>query len=117
MQATITFVGETSKDDGWECRELDIELEHDGRTMTCKFYTGMLHAEPTVDDVLGSLVSDAQGVEYDGFEDWCANYGMEEDSRKALAMYEGVVDQTERFKVLCGDDFESIQHETVEAGF
>lgn len=117
MEAKITLIGETTKDDGWECRAWDVELTHNGRTMTTKFYTGMLHAKPTVDDVVGSLVSDAQGVEYDGFEDWADNYGMDTDSRKALAMYEGVVEQTERFKILCGDDFETIEHETIEAGF
>lgn len=41
---------------------------------------------PKVDDILYSLVMDADACNY-SFEDWCCNYGYDEDSRKALETY------------------------------
>lgn len=43
--------------------------------------------KPSVDDVIYSLVSDAGAVSM-SFEDWCSDFGMDTDSRKALATYE-----------------------------
>lgn len=107
----ITLKGRGVDDDGWERDEWVVTLYHDGRHLTTRFYTGTMHATPTRKDVLESLFSDAQGVEYDGFEDWADNYGYDSDSRKALAIYEAVVEQTERLKAFCGDDFEAMQNE------
>lgn len=41
---------------------------------------------PELDAVLYCLVSDAE-AENMGFGEWCANFGYEEDSRTALALY------------------------------
>lgn len=42
---------------------------------------------PTAASVLYSLLQDASGAD-ENFYDWCANYGYDTDSRKALATYE-----------------------------
>lgn len=42
---------------------------------------------PLLRDVLYCLVSDADVLNYEGFEDWASNYGYEEDSRKAERIY------------------------------
>jgi hypothetical protein len=41
---------------------------------------------PKLDDVLYSLVMDSSACE-ESFDDWCANYGYDTDSRKALESY------------------------------
>ena len=43
--------------------------------------------EPELADVISSLVSDADVLDYPTFEDWASNYGMDTDSRKAEATY------------------------------
>lgn len=111
LSAEIDYVSFGSDDDGWQRDEWDITLHYQGRTMQTKFYTGTLHGEPTIDDVMESLFSDAQGVEYDGFYDWAESYGFDTDSRKAERTYLLIVEQTDRLKAFCGDDFEAMQNE------
>ena len=55
------------------------------------FFTGYSWVEdkpkqPSLDDVLHSLVMDAEAEEM-GFADWCATFGYDTDSRKALDVY------------------------------
>lgn len=45
---------------------------------------------PTLDDVLYCLVMDAEAAS-ETFEDWCANFGYDTDSRKAEATYNACV--------------------------
>lgn len=42
---------------------------------------------PALDEVLYSLVSDSDAIEYPKFEDWAENYGYEPDSRSAEQIY------------------------------
>jgi hypothetical protein len=42
--------------------------------------------EPSLDDVLYSLVMDASACE-SSFDDWCSDFGYDTDSRKALETY------------------------------
>lgn len=42
---------------------------------------------PDTIDVIYSLVSDADAIEYPSFEDWASNFGYEPDSRKAEKIY------------------------------
>lgn len=63
------------------------------------YYTGSAHVfkskhswvedkpkPPSLDDVLHSLVMDAEAEEM-SFDDWCGNLGYDTDSRKALETY------------------------------
>lgn len=109
LEAEVTYIDEGRDDDGWERREWSVLLRYDGREMSTKFYTGMMLGEPTAEDVMQSLFSDAEGVEYDGFEAWAENYGFDPDSRKALADYEAIEEQTERFKEFCGSDYHALE--------
>jgi len=46
-------------------------------------------AEPTAEDVLGCLLSDASSLaDCDGFEDWAENFGFSSDSISALRAFE-----------------------------
>lgn len=64
---------------------------------------------PTVDNVLSCLASDAQG--YDNtrnFEDWCADYGMDTDSRKAERSYRTIGEQAKALRHFMGADYDAL---------
>lgn len=60
--------------------------------------------EPTLRDVLHSLVSDADVLESSGFEDWASNLGYDTDSRKAEAIYRACLEIALKLKALIGQD-------------
>ncbi len=66
------------------------------------------YAQPKKEDVFHSLVMDAQAGE-ETFEDFCANFGYDEDSRKAFKVWETCRDQGKEFRKLVGDLFEEIE--------
>lgn len=73
-----------------------------GGAYSCPYYTGAGWTEtPSARDVLQCVLSDA--VE-DGitFEEWCAEYGYDDDSRRALAMYEHARRQTPVLEAFLG---------------
>ena len=51
--------------------------------------------EPTLEDVLYSLVIDSEACEM-SFNEWCANFGYDVDSRKALATYTECQENTDK---------------------
>jgi hypothetical protein len=86
---------------------VDMSRSDRVRVMTLTFSKGSGHngAEPTADEVLDCLASDAAGVENTSdFEDWCSYYGYDADSRKAEKIYKACVHQSERLKTFLGDD-------------
>lgn len=102
-------------EDGWENYAYKVRLKRDGRTMTTKWHQGMaLTNPPTAEDVLASLLMDASGIEYDGFEAWAENYGVDTDSRKAERMYRGIESQTRRLRRFLGTDFDDCATEDAE---
>jgi hypothetical protein len=63
---------------------------------------------PTAAEVLDSLASDASGADQN-FEDWCADFGYDTDSRKAERTYNAVREQTFSLRKLLGHrDFETL---------
>lgn len=99
--------------DGWQCRAYAVTLRREGNGdgdhennpapngarfdgLETPYYMGAaLTNEPTALDVLACLLSDAEG--YDsavagGFESWAAEYGYDDDSRKAEALYERIAE-------------------------
>ncbi len=79
-------------------------LRRGRRQMTLYFSQGYgISGEPTVAGVLECLLSDAAGVESARcFEDWCADYGFDTDSRRAERTYRLTVRQTASLKRLLG---------------
>lgn len=60
--------------------------------------------EPTAADVLDCLASDAAGFENaQSFEDWCAEYGYDTDSRKAFRTYSTIRRQANKLRAMLGD--------------
>ena len=102
----VTFsarlLGETNRD-GWTCDEWRVAFKRNSALIETAYYTGTGHrakpakrtswdnaprpVAPTAGSVLYSLLLDASGAD-ENFHDWCANYGYDTDSRKALATYE-----------------------------
>lgn len=67
--------------------------------------------DPTAEEVLDCLASDAAGIENAAglltepdFEDWCSEYGFEADSRKAEQTFKACVHQARRLKTFLGDE-------------
>lgn len=76
------------------------------RTMGVYFSQGSAHtSDPTVEDVLDCLASDAAGYgDTETFEDWAAEYGYDTDSRSAEKTFRAVKRQSEQLKRFLGED-------------
>lgn len=58
--------------------------------------------------LLSALVMDSEALEC-GFEEWCDNLGMNQDSRKDLALYEQCRAQSREFRRVVGDKMDEIR--------
>lgn len=88
-----------------------VTLRLEDRTMTLPYYMGpALVRTPTVEDVLDSLLSDADSVSNsDGsLETWADHYGFELDDEidrpRTEQVYQVCRSQTEQLRLLLGDD-------------
>lgn len=89
-----------------------VTLKRRRRTLVTPFGMGEAHtSEPTAEDVLECLLSDASGADQD-FEQWAGEYGYDTDSRKAEQTYRQVVAQTAKLRRFLGDDFDAYMYET-----
>lgn len=74
-------------------RSYRVHLRYWSRRRTAEsasvdFYQGSAHKEPpTVADVMYCVLSDASARHHGSFEDWAADYGYDDDSRKAERIY------------------------------
>jgi hypothetical protein len=74
--------------------------------LTIPFSMGPAHTrEPEAADVLDCLASDSAGYENaQSFEDWCAEYGYDTDSRKAERIYRTCEAQADKLKAFLGPE-------------
>ncbi len=122
LPITITYMGETTKDDRWVCDQWRVVFSNERSTWTTCYYTGLgLRGEPLLRvqdggpppqrgtlmwerieksrppvtpkkaDVLCALCLDAQAAD-SNFNDWCINFGYDNDSIKALNTYKQCCD-------------------------
>jgi len=86
------------------------------RTLTVDFFTGSaIECEPTAADVIACLVSDACAGRQ-SFEDFCADFGYDTDSRKAEATWKGCKSMSHKLARFLGatqSAFESAEHWTL----
>lgn len=85
-----------------------------GKIMGTYFSKGIGHkgAKPTVDEVLECLISDAWTVKNsNSFEDWAAELGYDEDSRKAEKTYKIIKKQSEELEDFLGMAIPEIEEE------
>lgn len=95
---------EFKNSDGWTCT-----IGYDGKYIEIPFYMGKGHEgrEPEMLEVLECLVSDATSSSM-SFEEWCAEFGYNNDSIKDLKSYNECVKIGEKLHYLFGDDHEQI---------
>jgi hypothetical protein len=99
-------------EDSFDADWYRVTLKRGRRQLTTPFGMGRaLCREPTAEDVLQSLLSDASSAD-ESFEDWCGEYGYDTDSRKAERTYQQVQTQTAKLRAFLGDDFEAYMYET-----
>lgn len=89
-----------------------LKRRFDNDTFETFFSMGYGHSgvEPTVVDILDCAASDASGVDNaTSFEDWCSEYGYDEDSRKIHKTYTACCEQKEKLSVFLGEEaFETL---------
>ena len=72
--------------------------------MTIEYSQGSAHTKtPTAADVLDCLAMDSSG-DLSSFEDFCSEYGYDEDSRKAEALFKACQSIQIRFKKFLGHE-------------
>ena len=88
-----------------------VTLRAHGRQMTVPWSQGpAILREPTAADVLDCLASDTSGYHSAGgtFEAWAAEYGYDEDSRKAERIFRAVERQAGALRHLLGDAYDEL---------
>jgi len=77
------------------------------RSMTTYFSQGPAHTkEPTAEEVLDCLLSDAAGIENAStFDNWCSEYGYDVDSRAAERTYQACRREAIKLKAFLCDEF------------
>lgn len=95
--------------DDWqrEAHPYRVTLTYQRRRLTVDFWMGSAHTkEPDAEGVLDCLLSDASTGEQ-SFEDFCADAGLDTDSRKAERMYKACAAIAPRLRRLLGDEYET----------
>lgn len=121
-----TYQGRQKDEDGWEHDAWDVTLTYQGQTYAgISYRMGTGHSKPatyadgamgyqpvkdwkpTAPDaatVVDSLLSDVSGLDR-RFEDWAADLGYDEDSRKAERIYIECLKVLPRLQALLGADY------------
>ncbi len=86
-----------------------VTLRYRRRRLTVPFYTGpAIEREPSAADVLSCIISDARAGEQD-FEDFCSEFGYDNDSRKAERTWKSCASMAPKVRQLLGEDFEEFE--------
>lgn len=96
------------KRDDWQrnANGYRLQLQYQGRVYSFNFWQGVGCKEaPTATGCLECLLGDSSAVDED-FNDWADNYGYEQDSRKAYAIFLACRRVGRNMRRLLGDDFE-----------
>jgi hypothetical protein len=74
------------------------------KSMTVYYSQGSAHVNPpTLNEVLGSVLSDARGTLEQDFAGWCGDYGYDTDSIKALKTYRACERMSSKLHRLLGE--------------
>ena len=64
-----------------------------------------IHAvAPTREDILGSLATDSDVIDYATYDDWAPNLGYDPDSRKGEAIYRACLETALKLRAAIGDE-------------
>jgi hypothetical protein len=79
-----------------------VVLSYDGKSLPVWYTLGMAHkGSPDKYDVLSSMLTDATS---ETFDDWCSEYGYENDSFASKRIYDACLQQGKETKWLLGKD-------------
>ena len=95
LTADLVESNPNMSDPKWEATHWRVTLRRDRphRQLSTYYSMGLAHTgEPTAEDVLDCLASDASSADQP-FEEWASDYGYDPDSRKAERIYQVVVKQ------------------------
>lgn len=103
LTASVVEIGNNPNidDPKWQARHYKVTIKKDNKRMITYFSQGVgIEHEPELHDVLDCLANDAQT---DGtFEDFCATYGYDTDSRNAERIYKAVIRNSNKLLKLLG---------------
>lgn len=93
----------------------NVRLRMGNRITTVPFGMGygLGGREPTAEDVLSCLLSDASSAGQ-SFSDWAGDYGYDRNDRSAMRTYRQVCRQTEKLREFLGEKFDAYLYETGE---
>ena len=96
-----------------EWHQWKVRLTYKAYQIDVDFYTGIMRTdEPTVQDVVYSLVADDMTIQSGStFEDWCFELGYNTDSISDRATYDLCIKNSQNVRRLYGDDFTAAQLE------
>lgn len=77
-------------------------IEYQERQVTVRWFS--MCQVPQIEDVLSSMVLDARSASCETFEEFCNEYGFNNDSIKDLKLYEACKCIADKAKYLLGDD-------------
>lgn len=101
--------------DGWTYVAMDVVLYRMDTDTRIKVSWGQgigLKGDPAAEDVMSSLVLEAQSVHgtnpesEEGFQSWAAEYGHDSDSRKAFKAWQKVHHQAADLRTFLGNEFD-----------
>jgi len=96
------------KQDEWQqnANSYRCTLRYKGRQYSFDYWQGVgITHDPNAEGCLDSLLSDAAVSE--SFEDFCAEFGYDTDSRRAERTHKACLKNREELERLFGDDFET----------
>lgn len=121
LPVKIDYVGETTRDNNWQCDQWRITLSSKAGFHSFDYFTGLglrtrtysgygrkwdamrkkhyddKPQKPKIADVLHSLILDASAAD-ENFHDWCANYGYSDDSIKAMNIYKSCLETAQALR-------------------
>jgi hypothetical protein len=84
-----------------------VTLRYQRRRITIDFFMGEAITDaPTVDVVMDCLISDAMAADQ-GFEDFCADMGLDTDSRQAERTWKGCLAVSRKLRRLLGPEWDA----------
>jgi hypothetical protein len=86
-----------------------VTLTYQRRRLTIDYWMGLsLTSEPTADDVIDSLLLDANAGDQT-FDEFCSDMGLDSDSRKAEATWKACKRSAKGVRRLLGADYDTFQ--------
>lgn len=92
-------------DEKWDANHYKCVFHMGRKQLTTFFSMGLgLTNDPTPEEVLDCLASDASGIDNSRtFEDWANEYGYDTDSRKAEKIYTACQRETKKLHAFLGE--------------